>query len=121
MADADWADAAAWAKTNDRSSRAALSTKDLAQLTPLDQYEAISKGFDGNADALYATDVLDQHLTETGRMAFVDWCIKNDSVARADGDASKWAVFEFPCPPVLAIRVPPRAVEDRPRRCAEVV
>jgi hypothetical protein len=92
MADADWADAAAWAKTNDRSSKAALSTKDLAQLTPLDQYEAISKGFDGIADALYATDVLDQHLTATGRMAFVDWCIKNDSVARADGDASKWAV-----------------------------
>jgi hypothetical protein len=92
MADADWADAAAWVKTNDRSFKAALSTKDLAQLTPLDQYQAISKGFDGIADALYATDVLDQHLTETGRLAFIDWCLKNDSVARADGDVSKWAV-----------------------------
>jgi hypothetical protein len=81
MGDADWADAAAW-----------LSTKDLAQLTPLDQYQAITSGFDNVADALYVTDVLDQHLTETGRLAFIDWCLKNDSVARADGDVSKWAV-----------------------------
>ncbi len=92
MGDADWADAAAWIKTNDRSIKAALSTKDLAQLTPLDQYQAISRGFDDAADPLYATDVLDQHLTETGRLAFIDWCLKNDSVARADGDVSKWAV-----------------------------
>jgi hypothetical protein len=92
MNDADWADAAAWVKTGDRSFKAPLSTKDLAQLTPLDQYQAISKGFDGAADALYATDVLDQHLTETGRLAFVDWCLQNESVARADGDVSKWAV-----------------------------
>jgi hypothetical protein len=92
MNDGDWADAAAWVKTNDRSFKATLSTKDLAQLTPLDQYQAISKGFEGIADALYATDVLDQHLTATGRLAFVDWCLQNDSVARADGDVSKWAV-----------------------------
>ncbi len=92
MEDGDWADAAAWVKTTNRSPNPPLSTKDLTQLTPLDQYQAISKGFDGVADALYATDVLEQHLSETGRLAFVDWCLQNDSVARADGDVSKWAV-----------------------------
>jgi hypothetical protein len=96
MTDADWADVASFVDDNSGNSiKIDLSTKDLAQFTPIDQYGAIHSRFGGEfqgPDQLYATDVFDGRMTETGRMAFVDWCISNDSVARKDGDVPKWAV-----------------------------
>ncbi len=94
MRDVDWADAVAWFRDTSHVFKADLSTKDLAKLTPIDQYEAIGNAFGtgSDSDPLYGADVLEQHLTDTGRMAFIDWCLKNDSVTRADGNITKWAL-----------------------------
>lgn len=96
MTDADWADVASFVE--DKSGKFIkidMSSKDLSQFTPIDQYGAIharfGREFQG-PDQLYATDIFDSAMTETGRMAFLDWCVNNDNVARADGDVPKWAV-----------------------------
>ena len=99
MQDADWADAAAFANDTAHAVKHDLSAKGLAALTPIDQYVAIDAGFkDSNgyamSDELYVTDALDARLTEVGRLAFIELCLKNDSVARADGDVVKWAICQ---------------------------
>ncbi len=95
LADGDWADVVAWIKEGDGTFKADRSTKLAAQLTPIDQFSAVASGFGDTfhgTDQIYAADILDASLSATGRMAFIDWCLKNDSVSREDGDMTKWAV-----------------------------
>jgi hypothetical protein len=99
MQDGDWADAAAFAADTGHTVKQELSAKGLAALTPIDQYIAIDVGFkDANgyaiSDPLYLTDALETRLTEVGRFSWLRQCVKNDSVARADGDAVKWAICQ---------------------------
>ncbi len=99
MQDADWVDAVAFASDRSHALKEDLSAKGLAALTPIDQYIAIEAGFkDANGyqmtDGLYTTDALEARLTEVGRLAFVELCVKNESVARADGDVVKWAICQ---------------------------
>ena len=99
MQDADWVDAVAFASDRSHALKEDLSAKGLAALTPIDQYVAIDAGFKDASgyqmtDGLYTTDALEARLTEVGRLAFVELCIKNESVARADGDVVKWAICQ---------------------------
>ena len=99
MQDGDWADAVAFASHTGHSAKQELSAKGLAALTPIDQYIAIDVGFKdsngyGMSDPYYITDALEGRLTEVGRFAFLRHCVKNDSVARADGDVVKWAICQ---------------------------
>ena len=93
MGDADWADALAFAES-DHSFKADFAGKGLDKLTPVDQFKTIHDAFEDVADPLYLADALDGRLTEAGRVAFLLWCVKNDSVARADGDVVKWAACQ---------------------------
>lgn len=82
MTDADWADAVAYAKVDGRLGKLDYSTKDLAAFTPLDEYKALTDGFprpNGNGpfeDPFYIADALDSHLSEVGRYAFIDACLR---------------------------------------------
>jgi hypothetical protein len=83
---------------DDGSFRADFSTKNLAQLTPIDQYKAITEEFQdaqgyGQSDALYVADALETRLTETGRLGFLDWCYMHEST-RAEDDMVKWAICQ---------------------------
>src|SRR5580704_2524138 len=94
MTDADWADVAPFVDANG-SFTFDMSSKDLSQFTPIDQYAAIHSRFGGNVmgpDLLYATDVFDGRMTETGRMAFLEWCIDDGSLPRTENEMPKWAV-----------------------------
>jgi hypothetical protein len=74
MAEADWADAVAYARTHDDYQITAdVSVKDLAQATPLDQYAVVRKAGEplSDMDPLYAADMFEPHLTEAGRLGFV--------------------------------------------------
>jgi hypothetical protein len=101
MNDADWADAVAYAGDSDRAFKADFSTKMLAQATPIDQFKAIHDEFQGVddgrespiSDALYVADALDGRLSEVGRLAFLDWCVKDEST-RPEDDAVKWAICQ---------------------------
>ncbi len=96
MTDADWADVASFVDNREGNFiKIDMSSKDLSQFTPIDQYSAIHSRFGGEfqgPDKLYATDVFDGRMTETGRMAFLDWCIDDGSLARTENDMPKWAV-----------------------------
>ncbi|MGN6105900.1 MAG: hypothetical protein ACTHU0_12410 [Kofleriaceae bacterium] len=88
MIDSDWADVIAWARANEgRDSELQFSTKDVAQLTPLDEYKAITEGFvlpNGNGDyqdPIYVADVLDRRLSEVGRYGYVEQCLKAEAPA----------------------------------------
>jgi hypothetical protein len=75
------------------------AAKGLAALSPIDQYIAIREGFrDANsatvADELYVADALGGRLTEVGRLAFLRYCAKNESVAQLEGDVVKWAICQ---------------------------
>lgn len=99
MQDGDWSDAVAFASKTGHGAKQELSTKGLAQLTPIDQYIAIDNEFkDSNSramsDPFYIADALEARLTEVGRFAFIRMCVRNDSVARADGDVVKWAICQ---------------------------
>lgn len=99
MQDGDWVDAVAFAADTGHSIKEELSAKGLAALTPIDQYIAIDVGFKdsngyGMSDPFYIADALDARLTEVGRFSFIRQCIKNESVARADGDVVKWAICQ---------------------------
>jgi hypothetical protein len=100
MAEADWADAAAYAGDTYHSPKLDISVKGLGALTPVDQYIAISEGFKNESgyemtDHLYVTDALDAKLTEVGRMAFLRWCLKDDTVMVKDSDVAKWSVCQY--------------------------
>lgn len=82
MSEGDWADAAAWAKANDYDVKPDMSTKKLVEMTPIDQWGAITKAQDevqGDMDALYLADVFDARLSEVGRMALITACMKEDN------------------------------------------
>jgi hypothetical protein len=78
---------------------AEFSTRNLAQLTPIDQYKAIREEFkdardDAISDALYVADALEGRLSETGRLGFLDWCYTADESTRAEDDMVKWAICQ---------------------------
>jgi hypothetical protein len=95
MAEDDWAEPLAWDKAGGETD-ADFSGNTLATLTPVDQYYAIARGFGDIAkDPLYVSDALDAQLSETGRLAFVAYCLTRGSVAGgADSDVVKWAVCQ---------------------------
>ena len=77
MAEDDWADAVAWARSSsDDGYRAELSTKDLAAMSPADQWQVIE---DARADPLYLADIFEPKLSEVGRLALVRACTKQIS------------------------------------------
>jgi hypothetical protein len=93
MRDADWADVGA-SQERHESSKVDFSSKNINELTPIDQYIAIESKFgDSNGpDAIYSADIFDQHLSETGRMALVAFCLETASVAVKAGNLPTYAV-----------------------------
>jgi len=101
LKDADWADVLAWDKDPSFTFSPAYSVKSIAQMTPIDQYMAIDTQFkvaDGHgetqADPVYITDIFDAggHLSETGRLAFLEWCAAHLGDSYDDDDAVKFAI-----------------------------
>jgi hypothetical protein len=96
MSEADWSDAVAWAKVNDYDVHGDMSTKNFIEMTPIDQYEAITKAegdIQGPMDAAYVADILDAKLSEVGRLAFMHWCLREDNeiiAAACQGDFDKF-------------------------------
>jgi hypothetical protein len=88
MVESDWADAVAYAKTqNDFAIQAELTAKTLSAATPLDQYAVITKASDSlsDIDALYAADMFEPSLTESGRLAFLQTsCLNHNQPVPAD-------------------------------------
>lgn len=80
MVDADWADAVAFIDNRDGNyPKVELSTKVIAQFTPMDQWWAIREGLkagDISAQGVYAADMMHGGLSEVGRMAFIEFCLK---------------------------------------------
>jgi hypothetical protein len=107
MTEADWADAVAFVDNRDGNyPKVEYSTKNLAQMTPMDQWRAIRDGLqvDGKqyADPLYAADALQGQLTEVGRLALLEWCLQQEvehssighwAICQADADA--WSFTKF--------------------------
>jgi hypothetical protein len=96
MVEADWADAVAFIGNRDGNyPKVEYSTKNLAQLTPMDQWRAIRDGLEADgkpfADPLYAADALHGQLTEVGRLAFLEWCLQQ-SVEHAS--VGHWAICQ---------------------------
>jgi hypothetical protein len=102
MEEDDWADVIAWVNADGgRAARLELSTKDVAQFTPLDQVKAISDGFprpggNGNyRDPIYVTDALETSLTHAGRYAFIRHCLKAEaSIGSRTPPAATWALCQ---------------------------
>src|ERR1044071_1638995 len=103
MAEADWADAVAYAKMqNDFSIAADLTAKQLSAATALDQYAVILKASDSLSefDALYAADMFEPALSESGRLAFLQTtCVNNNQPVPADasgmtGAEVMWAICQ---------------------------
>lgn len=107
MTDADWADAVAFIDNRDGNyPKVEYSTKNLAQLTPMDQWRAIRDGLEAggkrHADALYAADAMNGKLTEVGRLALLEWCLREEvehtSIghwAVCQGDVDAWSFSTF--------------------------
>ncbi len=100
MVDADWADAVAYAKSDYRSEKLTYSTKDLAAFTPLDQYKALTDGFErpnGNGpfeDPFYIADALDSRLSEAGRYGFIEACLKLGDRSVTSIPSVTWALCQ---------------------------
>src|SRR5262249_14704479 len=103
MAEADWADAVAYARTHDDYQiPAEASVKNLAQATPLDQYAVVRKAGESlsDMDPLYAADMFEPNLTEAGRLGFVQAaCFHHDQPALVDGSGMTgteviWAICQ---------------------------
>ncbi len=89
MNEADWADAVAWANVQARpESFRSPSTKDLAKMTPVDQYIAVKEGFSENGtpfnNAVYLADMFEPNLSEVGRLAYIEECIYETRMDMAD-------------------------------------
>src|ERR1043165_2598873 len=88
MVETDWADAVAYAKMpNDFAIQAELTAKQLSAATPLDQYAVIGKASDSlsEIDALYASDMFEPGLSESGRLAFLQtMCVNNSQPVPTD-------------------------------------
>ncbi|HEX3764930.1 MAG TPA: hypothetical protein VHW23_39815 [Kofleriaceae bacterium] len=103
MTEADWADAVAYAQTHDdHAIPAPLVARTLAAASPLDQYAVIYKGHESLSefDTLYAADVFEPHLSEAGRLAFVQTtCFHSGQPAPVDaygmtGTEAIWAICQ---------------------------
>ena len=103
MAEADWADAVAYAKMpNDFAIPADMTAKQLSAATPIDQYAVILKASDSlsEIDALYAADMFEPGLSESGRLAFLQTtCVNNSQPVPADasgitGTEVVWAICQ---------------------------
>ena len=99
MNDADWSDAVVWVKSSGFSGGdTPISAKTIDTLTPIDQYVAIKGGFNSSsgavADAMYAADAMDDLLTETGRLGFLESCVGGRGVSRDDFDVALWAICQ---------------------------
>lgn len=94
MTDDDWSDAVQYIKEQGFSGfDIPITEKTLTSLTPIDQFRAIESGMDV-ADRLYVTDALDNVLTETGRLAFIEECVKDTSVTRDDDSVAMTAICQ---------------------------
>ncbi|HSD86230.1 MAG TPA: hypothetical protein VLB44_01905, partial [Kofleriaceae bacterium] len=98
MTDADWADAVAFTNADGASDEIAVSTKDFATMTPLDQYQVIWEGLStagGNRfdDFNYLADAFEPSLTEVGKLAYIKKCIANKSTSSTD-DAVQFAMCQ---------------------------
>jgi hypothetical protein len=100
MIDADWADAVAYAKVDGRADKLTYSTKDLAAFTPLDQYKALTDGFDrsgGNGpftEPFYIADALESRLSEAGRYGFIEECLKLGDRSVTSIPSVTWALCQ---------------------------
>lgn len=100
MNDADWSDAVLYVKNSGFSGfDIPVSAKTIATLTPIDQYLSIKQGFGGDsgnavADSIYAADAMDDVLTETGRLGFLESCGADKGVGRDDYEVMMWAVCQ---------------------------
>jgi hypothetical protein len=99
LAGGDWADMIALSDKGTETLKIDYSAKTLADLTPIDQFRAISEGFiDKNArqlsDALYLADAFGSQLSQTGRFALLkSYCLKDDT-NNDDGPFARWAVCQ---------------------------
>ena len=96
MNDADWADAIAYVKEHGSGSNTiAMQGTTLATLSPIDQFVAISDGFDKvSTNPAYVADALESNLSEVGRVAFLMSCANEHSVTRDDGGMAMWAICQ---------------------------
>jgi len=96
MNDADWADMVAYAKEHGGGSNdISIQANTLATLSPVDQFAAISNGFENvGSDPGYIADALDSSLTEVGRLGFLMKCANEHSVTRDDGGMAMWAICQ---------------------------
>jgi len=103
MTEADWADAVAYADTDDYSIELKVATKTLATASPLDQYAFIlntATNTSAKIDTMYATDMFEGRLSEAGRFAFLRTTCLDDQkdVARAvpevSGAEPYWAICQ---------------------------
>ena len=81
MNESDWADAVAYSGVREYDIKPDLSTKNFLEMTPIDQWIAIGKAqgdIQGPMDAFYVADVYDAKLSEVGRLALIDECIRQD-------------------------------------------
>jgi hypothetical protein len=98
MEDADWADMVAFLGVTSFSFKPDFSTKSLADFTPIDQYAAIREPFEDNgheiSDALYIADALDGSLSQVGRLAFLEDCVRRGSFSFGEPDPVEWALCQ---------------------------
>ncbi|MBS1124324.1 MAG: hypothetical protein H6Q90_6552 [Deltaproteobacteria bacterium] len=110
MIEADWADAVEYIDNKDGNyPKINYSVTVITQLSPMDQYKLIKEsagglgnGIGGINDPLYAADAIGPQLTEVGRLAFLEHCVKapirHDSVrewAVCQGDVDEWDFAKF--------------------------
>src|SRR5262245_18832480 len=80
MTDQDWGDAVASINKRVDLANIELSTKQLDQMSPFDQYRAIREGITINTqtvgNTLYLADALEGRLTEAGRLAVLRDCTR---------------------------------------------
>lgn len=77
MNDADWADVIAYINASGNPDELQLSVKDVAAMTPLDQYKIIwdSQGGSSRDNTDYFADMFEPNLSEVGRFANLRSCV----------------------------------------------
>jgi hypothetical protein len=85
LQESDWRDVAAYVASayynDDTRVRTEPSTPDLAAATPIDQYVVIKRAIADMSsvfDAVYLADVFDSRLSEPGRLAFLEDCLRDE-------------------------------------------
>lgn len=106
MRDADWADAVAFIENHDGNyPKVELSSKNIAEFTPMDQWWAIHQGLkagDIEVKGVYSADMMHRNLSEVGRLAFLEFCLKErvehsamPQHAMCAGDVAAWDAAKF--------------------------